>query len=172
MSTRSLIAYDNGEKVYAAYCHYDGYPSGVGWTLFQHYRGDLNKVKRLISLGEFSSLMETVSETEKESYHYKNGEPIYIRKYTSISELLRVESEKRSDIEYVYFFSKDGKSYTIYGKSMPFYFEGLSDDEKEALFKNGYTEKDFEYKYGAPFKEITKISSYVLNDFQEILFKF
>lgn len=170
MATRSLIAYGNGEKVYAAYCHWDGYPSGVGWTLFQHYRGDVDKVKSLISLGEFSSLRETVSETEKESYHYKDGEPIYIRKYTSINELLRVESEKGSDIEYIYFFSKDGKSFTIYGKGMPFYFEDLSDDEKEVIFKNGFSEEDFEYKYGDPLKEITKIGLDGLDDFQSILF--
>lgn len=170
MATRSLIAYDNGEKVYAAYCHYNGYPSGVGWILYSYYHGDVDKVKRLISLGEFSSLRKTVSETEKESYHYKNGEPIYIREYTSISELLRVESEIGSGIEYVYLFSKDCKNITIYGKGMPFYFEGLSDDEKETLFKNGYTKEDLRYKY--EFKEITKIGLDGLNDFQTILFSY
>lgn len=170
MSTRSLIAYDNGENVFAAYCHWDGQPSGVGWTLFQHYRGDVDKVKSLISLGEISSLRSTVGRTKVESYHYKNGDPIYIRKYDSVSDLLRKESG--GDIEYVYLFSKNGREFTIYGKSMPFYFEDLSDGEKEVIFKNGFSEEDFEYKYGAPLKEITKINSYTLNNLQTILFSY
>lgn len=30
MGTRSMIAFDNGDEVYAIYCHWDGYVEGVG----------------------------------------------------------------------------------------------------------------------------------------------
>jgi hypothetical protein len=44
MATRSRIAiqYENG-PIESVYCHFDGYPQGVGATLLEHYT-DKNKV--------------------------------------------------------------------------------------------------------------------------------
>ena len=38
MATRSLIAYETQDgRVYGNYCHWDGYPEGVGKVLLQHW---------------------------------------------------------------------------------------------------------------------------------------
>ena len=60
ISTRSRIGYisKNG-NVKSIYCHFDGYPDGVGKTLYNYYK-DLNKIKELISLGSISSLAKNV----------------------------------------------------------------------------------------------------------------
>lgn len=59
MSTRSFIGYKEGENKYKGiYCHFDGYiKQGVGETLLTHYQ-DEGKVKKLIALGDLSSLGE------------------------------------------------------------------------------------------------------------------
>jgi len=56
MSTRSRIGMvqDDG-KVISIYCHWDGYPSNNGAILLKSYK-DKEKVARLISLGDISSL--------------------------------------------------------------------------------------------------------------------
>ena len=60
MSTRSMIAFENSDgSIDAIYCHWDGYPEGVGQTLLDNYQ-DVSKVKQLISLGDLSSLGKTV----------------------------------------------------------------------------------------------------------------
>ena len=52
MSTRSAIAwYDPEHKTgMSVYCHFDGYPAGVGRILFDYYN-DESRVKSLVSLG-------------------------------------------------------------------------------------------------------------------------
>lgn len=59
MATRSIIAIQDGDKHDAVYCHWDGYPSGVGATLEESYK-DRNKIKELISRGDMSSLGPTI----------------------------------------------------------------------------------------------------------------
>jgi hypothetical protein len=55
MSTRSEIGVTlpNG-KIKGVYCHFDGYPSGVGNTLQLYYTKA--KAKRLVGLGDISTL--------------------------------------------------------------------------------------------------------------------
>lgn len=58
MSTRSRIGIKQPDgKILSVYCHSDGYPEkpGVGWTLKKYYTKEA-KVKKLISLGDISSL--------------------------------------------------------------------------------------------------------------------
>ena len=59
MSTRSTIAMIDGDHIKAIYCHFDGYPEGVGITLKNFY-GNSDKVAELISLGDISILDEFV----------------------------------------------------------------------------------------------------------------
>lgn len=56
MSTRSTIAmkYDDG-KIRKVYCHFDGYPEGVGSTLNTFYN-DADIIDRLLSKGNMSFL--------------------------------------------------------------------------------------------------------------------
>lgn len=56
MSTRSRIAVRNADgTITSIYCHYDGYPDGVGKTLVEHYT-DPDKIAALIALGDLSVL--------------------------------------------------------------------------------------------------------------------
>jgi len=56
MSTRSLIAYTSDNyKFSSIYCHFDGYPSGVGKKLLEHYQ-EPTKVIALMGLGSLSIL--------------------------------------------------------------------------------------------------------------------
>lgn len=56
MSTRSRIGRRNDDGTIASiYCHFDGYPAGVGATLEASYT-DADKVDALIALGAISSL--------------------------------------------------------------------------------------------------------------------
>jgi hypothetical protein len=58
MSTRSNIIAHLGQDTWARiYCHFDGYPTGVGATLQAHYT-DPGKIAALMALGDLSSLHE------------------------------------------------------------------------------------------------------------------
>lgn len=64
MSTRCLIGilYPNDEYKYS-YCHFDGYPEGVGVTLRDHYTNN-DIINRLLNGGDFSSLEDEIEEIE------------------------------------------------------------------------------------------------------------
>jgi hypothetical protein len=56
MSTRSNIAVQNEDgTISMIYCHFDGYPSNNGSILQEDYQ-DVEKIKKLIALGDMSSL--------------------------------------------------------------------------------------------------------------------
>lgn len=55
MGTRSEIYYYTDGRLYRQYCQFDGYVEHVGKTLFKHYQ-DVNKIKKLLSLGDLHSL--------------------------------------------------------------------------------------------------------------------
>jgi hypothetical protein len=60
MATRSAIAVMHGDRVKGVYCHWDGYPEGVGVTLINHY--DNTKANHLVALGNISSLAPEIGE--------------------------------------------------------------------------------------------------------------
>lgn len=60
MSTRSTIARLENGKVISIYCHFDGYPEGVGTVLRQNYT-DEGKIKELVNLGDISFIDEFVT---------------------------------------------------------------------------------------------------------------
>jgi hypothetical protein len=62
VGTRSRIGILNDDKtVTSIYCHWDGYPDGVGRTLFHHYR-EPEKIRQLIALGDLSILGSEIGE--------------------------------------------------------------------------------------------------------------
>lgn len=67
MSTRSAIIAKTETGYAGIYCHFDGYPSGVGQKLFTHYQ-DPEKVAALIALGDISSLGRRVVPEGEHSY--------------------------------------------------------------------------------------------------------
>lgn len=62
MSTRSRIGIESTDgSIRSIYCHFDGYPDGVGATLIKHY-SDPVKLRQLIDLGSISVLGEEIGE--------------------------------------------------------------------------------------------------------------
>jgi hypothetical protein len=82
MSTRCLIAYqkESGE-VESVYCHFDGYISGVGKMLVEHY-GSETKIQKLISGGDFRSLQENISDIE----YYDDASTVSRNEYCFVSD--------------------------------------------------------------------------------------
>ena len=76
MVTRSFIArYNPDTNDYTAiYCHYDGYPTGVGLKLRDNYNTDAS-VNVLMKLGDISALRDTLVETMPEAYSVLNRSP-------------------------------------------------------------------------------------------------
>ena len=70
MSTNSTIAYECPETrmISMIRVHWDGYISGVGRVLNNHYT-DVNKIKELIALGSLSSVHECVAPTPDDVTH-------------------------------------------------------------------------------------------------------
>ena len=103
MATRSNIGarQENG-TIKAIYCHYDGYPEGVGATLTEHYN-DPAKVEALLNLGDFSSIADNIDEIE--SYAKRGEKDTEARTYTTQEEWM--EYAQDSDCEYLYLFEKD-----------------------------------------------------------------
>jgi hypothetical protein len=73
MATRSTIGIKTEDgTIQAIYCHWDGYPEGVGVGLVENYNSK-EQAEQLIALGSFSSLRETLEETKKEVYASSQG---------------------------------------------------------------------------------------------------
>lgn len=117
MSTRSSISVKNPNgTVTTIYCHFDGYPEGVGETLQKHYN-DYVKVQELISLGSLSTLDESIECPEGHSfdnrmdgytvaYHRDRGEELRESTYNSLEEAWEHEQQ-----EFNYYF--DGEDWYI-----------------------------------------------------------
>lgn len=103
MATRSNIGarQENG-TIKAIYCHYDGYPEGVGATLAEHYT-DPAKVEALLNLGDFSSLAENVENIQ--SYAQQGEKETEARTFATQEEW--VEMLDGAGIEYLYLFEKN-----------------------------------------------------------------
>ena len=69
MSTRSYIGKldDKTNDVKFIYCHWDGYPEYVGYTLDTYYK-DPKKVDDLLALGDISSLKEKIIPVGEHSF--------------------------------------------------------------------------------------------------------
>lgn len=102
MSTNSQIGIKYNDNCYKTiYCHFDGYPSGVGHTLLTRYN-NLEAVEALIELGAISSLENTLKATTKSSYFVRDGEKISIGIFSNIKDYWR--HSKENFAEYAYLF--------------------------------------------------------------------
>ena len=115
MSTHAFISrIVDGTTVEGIYCHFDGYPEGVGRTLLNFY--DLEKTKELIKLGNISYLEKELypkgshsfdlpeegvtvaygrdrKEEGQESKFYFNSEAMFIQRYVDWFYLLKEDGE-------------------------------------------------------------------------------
>ena len=97
MATRSFICKSlPNNTIVGVYCHYDGYPSGVGATLANHYTTD-ERVTALLSLGSISQLhprlvpnlgdTHTFNNPAKNvtiAYHRDRGEDMHTTTFSSL----------------------------------------------------------------------------------------
>ena len=75
MSTRSRIGMEMPDgSIKSIYCHWDGYPEGVGATLEKHYK-DPKKIEKLLELGDISSLGEFYNEELSNMDWHKFDDP-------------------------------------------------------------------------------------------------
>jgi len=73
MSTRSYILIENTDGTFSGiYCHFDGYPKGVGATLLDSYRTEA-KIRELIALGTLSSLSSSPETSVINHYDAKDA---------------------------------------------------------------------------------------------------
>ena len=73
MSTNSVVAYLRSDgSIVSSYVHYDGYETGVGMTLLEHYNSDERALAVSVG-GYYSSLSEDLRESLESSVH--NEEP-------------------------------------------------------------------------------------------------
>lgn len=68
MGTRSRIAIKTESEIKSIYCHWDGYLSHVGKVLLENYNTP-EKVNSLISLGDLSSLHESIEKPDGYSFN-------------------------------------------------------------------------------------------------------
>lgn len=106
MATRSNIGMiqDDG-TIKAIYCHWDGYPEGVGATLAEHYT-DPAKVEALMNLGDFSSLAPSVEEIE--TYAQRGATDTEARVFNDWQEWK--EYALSQDAEFIYLFEQDSRN--------------------------------------------------------------
>lgn len=99
MSTRSAIGYkDTDGTVKAIYCHFDGYPNGVGKTLRKYYNS-IDKAKELVSMGSISTLSNSIKNTT--FYHRDMGENYEVLTYKSTDDFMYMDN---TFIEYRYLY--------------------------------------------------------------------
>lgn len=117
MATRSRIAIENEDgSVTSVYCHFDGYFSGVGQTLNDHYQ-NREKVQSLIDLGALSYVRERVAPDKGQThsfgagaegvtmaYHRDRGEELSKQKHRDKKAFFKGDIE-----EYGYLFTKEGE---------------------------------------------------------------
>ena len=124
MATRSVIAKEqpNGQ-IKASYCHYDGYPEGVGIKLANHYTNE-SKIDELLSHGDISCLGENIGtkidfsdfkllheRKQCRFYHRDRKEKLVLE---VLNEQCELESYGKDDCaaEYIYLF-REGEWYVL-----------------------------------------------------------
>ena len=118
MATRSRIGLmlEDGTIMHS-YCHWDGYPTGVGQTLVMHY-SDVDKIKELLSFGDMSFLAPNLNPVGVHSFdNPENGVTVFYKRDRGetgsvdsvVTTLDEYQSVKYSSyIDFLYLF-KDGK---------------------------------------------------------------
>jgi hypothetical protein len=107
MATRSVIAIKNQDESFdAIYCHFDGYPEGVGQTLKEHYNSE-ELAKALIARGSLSSLDKDLNSSV---FYTSRGEDLKKYHEESFEDLKKLCGDLWG--EYLYVF-QDGKWVTL-----------------------------------------------------------
>ena len=119
MSTRSYIAKKQPDETFkAVYCHFDGYPDGVGRVLVDSFT-DENKVDKLLKLGSLSYLRDDI-ETQNNfktfpirgneielkdvtmAYHRDRGDDLEINEFSNLETMLDYFDKSWGDYLYLF----------------------------------------------------------------------
>jgi len=113
MSTRSYISKKQSDDSFKAiYCHFDGYPEGVGAVLTNTFKDDV-KVDKLLELGSLSYLGSDIDELNDfnnpnpdqsvtMAYHRDRGEDLEIKEFSNLEEMLEFFEGSWGEYLYVY----------------------------------------------------------------------
>lgn len=72
MSTRSFIGMAQPDgSIKSIYCHFDGYPTGVGETLCKFY-SDPASIQNLLNLGNLSSLKQNLNPPKNSTHSFSS----------------------------------------------------------------------------------------------------
>jgi hypothetical protein len=100
MATRSFILNKNSDSNYSGvYCHFDGYPEGVGATLKSYYNTP-EKVANLIEHGSISYLKKTIKESR--FYHSWRKDPLVIQRGIDLAKAKSIASHMGCEYMYVF----------------------------------------------------------------------
>lgn len=103
MATRSYICMELPDhQMLGIYCHWDGYPTGVGACLAECY-GARDKAEQLFQYGDMSNIGDTIDECE--FYSRDRGEQIHPARIVTEANIID------SWAEYAYLYSLDGNWY-------------------------------------------------------------
>ena len=112
MATRSYIGRLTEDKqVFFVYCHFDGYPSGVGTTLRENYDRP-EDVFNLLSFGNISTLATTIEDTV--FYGRDRNEANQGSTEITYDEFLPSTGSEDSGIEYRYLFDEYIEEWSCY----------------------------------------------------------
>lgn len=121
MATRSFIAKKVKGGVIGVYCHYDGYPTGVGAILKEHYTNS-DKVDQLIALGALSYIAPEIGEKHDFNsptkgwtlaYHRDRGESFRSLNFKTVTGM-KSQVRDRCCAEFAYVFDDKKGKWTTY----------------------------------------------------------
>ena len=128
MSTRSYICLEQEDgTLKGIYCHNDGHPIHNGNILIKHY-ASREKVEKLISLGDLSSLQKNIEPNPKlpHSFDYKERQKgvciFYGRdggEKDTEAKPVTPERAQKNGVEYIYVFGLDDE-WRYMGLNLPF----------------------------------------------------
>lgn len=84
MSTRSRIGViRKSGKVESVYCHFDGYPSGVGKELLDNWKG-IDEINKMLAFGDMSCLGKDLDTCE---FYHRDREEDFESTRSNISDI-------------------------------------------------------------------------------------
>ena len=101
MGTRSFIATETNNEYISAYCHWDGYPEGVG----KHLKEGISSPEEALSLIKGGDMRSY--DGHAEYFNDAHSKPL---QHTSYDDLVR--SARNSGAEYLYIFNTDTNKWT------------------------------------------------------------
>lgn len=120
MSTRSSINVKVGNKIHSVYCHWDGYPTGNGKMLLEHYNSQA-LAEKVVSLGSISFLGESMDKPEFSTHSFNNpveGISVVYSRDRGDTETKPIVSRSMKNamekIEQVYNYFWDGEKWLVF----------------------------------------------------------